>query len=71
MQFSATGANAVRQILSKVASCLEQGQRLENLSWRLWHMRNLVVDTDNTKSKREFNNLAKCIGDKLDKERGR
>ena len=34
-------------------------------------MRNLVVDTDNTKSKREFNNLAKCIGDKLDKERGR
>ncbi|KAF9449688.1 hypothetical protein P691DRAFT_790635 [Macrolepiota fuliginosa MF-IS2] len=55
----------------KVASFLEQGQRLENLSWRLWHLQNLMVDTDNAKSKREFKKLSKCMGDKLDKEKGR
>jgi hypothetical protein len=54
-----------------VASFLEQGQRLENLSWRLWHLQNLMVDTDNAKSKREFKKLSKCMGDKLDKEKGR
>ena len=29
-----------------------------------------MVDTDNAKSKREFK-LSKCMGDKLDKEKGR
>ncbi|KAF8991295.1 hypothetical protein BDQ17DRAFT_1433165 [Cyathus striatus] len=55
----------------KASSYLEQGQRLENLSWRLWHLQNLMVDTDNAKSKREFKKLSKCMGDKLDKEKGR
>ncbi|KDR83107.1 hypothetical protein GALMADRAFT_88953 [Galerina marginata CBS 339.88] len=55
----------------KVASYLEQGQRLENLSWRLWHLQNLMVDTNNARSKREFKKLSKCMGDKLDKEKGR
>ncbi|KAF7974624.1 hypothetical protein HWV62_11604 [Athelia sp. TMB] len=59
------------QVCTKVASYLEQGQRLENLSWRLWHLQNLMVDTDNAKSKREFKKLSKCMGDKLDKEKGR
>ena len=59
------------QVCTKVASFLEQGQRLENLSWRLWHLQNLMVDTDNAKSKREFRKLSKCMGDKLDKEKGR
>jgi hypothetical protein len=40
------------KVCTKVASCLEQGQRLENLSWRLWHLQNLIVDTDNAKSRR-------------------
>lgn len=61
----------VSQVCTKVASYLEQGQRLENLSWRLWHLQNLMVDTDNAKSKREFKKLSKCMGDKLDKEKGR
>ena len=61
----------VPQVCTKVASFLEQGQRLENLSWRLWHLQNLMVDTDNAKSKREFRKLSKCMGDKLDKEKGR
>jgi hypothetical protein len=68
---SACVADAARQVCTKVASYLEQGQRLENLSWRLWHLQNLMVDTDNAKSKREFRKLSKCMGDKLDKEKGR
>ena len=54
-----------------MASFLEQGQRLENLSWRLWHLQNIMVDTDNAKSKRDFKKLSKCMSDKLDKEKGR
>lgn len=59
------------QVCSKVASYLEQGQRLENLSWRLWHLQNIMVESDNAKSKREFKKLSKTMGDKLDKEKGR
>ncbi|KAF9020669.1 hypothetical protein BDZ89DRAFT_1043249 [Hymenopellis radicata] len=44
---------------------LEQGQRLENLSWRLWHLQNLIVDADNAKSRREFKKLSKVMGDKV------
>ena len=53
----------------KVASYLEQGSRLENLSWRLWHLQNLIVDTNNAKSRHEFKKLSKCMEDKLDKEK--
>ncbi|TBU60051.1 hypothetical protein BD310DRAFT_815977 [Dichomitus squalens] len=59
------------KVCTKVASFLEQGQRLENLSWRLWHLQNLMVDSDNAKSKRDFKKLSKCMSDKLDKEKGR
>jgi len=54
-----------------VAAHLEQGQRLENLSWRLWHLQNLMVDTDNAKSKREFKKLSKSMGERLDKDKNR
>ncbi|KAJ7719813.1 hypothetical protein B0H16DRAFT_1597233 [Mycena metata] len=30
-----------------------------------------MVDTDNAKSKRELKKLSRCMGDKLDKEKGR
>ena len=30
-----------------------------------------MVDADNAKSKRKFKKLSKCMGDKLDKEKGR
>ncbi|KAJ3782522.1 hypothetical protein GGU10DRAFT_275361, partial [Lentinula aff. detonsa] len=59
------------KVCTKVASYLEQGQRLENLSWRLWHLQNLMVDTDNAKSKREFKKLSKNMGDRLDRDKGR
>jgi hypothetical protein len=68
---STTGSVPPLQVCTKVAGYLEQGQRLENLSWRLWHLQNLMVDTDNAKSKREFKKVAKNMGDKLDKEKGR
>lgn len=64
-------AQPLLQVCTKVASFLEQGQRLENLSWRLWHLQNIMVDTDNAKSKRDFKKLSKCMSDKLDKEKGR
>ncbi|KAJ7725491.1 hypothetical protein B0H16DRAFT_1895096 [Mycena metata] len=60
----------LRPVCAKVASYLERGQRLENLSWRLWHLQSLMVDTENTKSKREFKKLSKCMGDKLGTEKG-
>ncbi|KAG1734212.1 uncharacterized protein EDB91DRAFT_592015 [Suillus paluster] len=54
------------------ASYLEQSQRLsENLSWRLWHPEHLMGDTDNAKSKHEFEKLSTNMGDNLDKEKGR
>ncbi|PBK59477.1 hypothetical protein ARMSODRAFT_1027424 [Armillaria solidipes] len=34
-------------------------------------LQNLMVDTDNAKSKQGFKNLSKCMGDKLEKEKGR
>ncbi|THH01991.1 hypothetical protein EW145_g6821, partial [Phellinidium pouzarii] len=59
------------KVCTKVASYLEQGQRLENLSWRLWYLQNLMVESDNARSKREFKKLSKVMSDKLDKEKGR
>ncbi|KAI6021986.1 hypothetical protein EDC04DRAFT_2731341 [Pisolithus marmoratus] len=35
------------KVCTKVARYLEQGHCLENLSWRLWHLQSLIVDTDN------------------------
>ncbi|KAG8947809.1 hypothetical protein FRC04_010295 [Tulasnella sp. 424] len=59
------------KVCTKVAAHLEQGQRLENLSWRLWHLQNLMVDNDNAKSRREFKKLSKHMGERLDKDKGR
>ena len=59
------------KVCPKIASNLEQGQRQENLSWRLWHLQNLIVESDNAKSKREFKKLSKWMGDRLDKDKGR
>ncbi|KIK61095.1 hypothetical protein GYMLUDRAFT_59059 [Collybiopsis luxurians FD-317 M1] len=59
------------KVCTKVATYLDQGQRLENLSWRLWHLQNLMVDIDNSKSKRELKKLSRNASDQLDKEKGR
>jgi len=49
-----------------------QGARLENLSWRLWHLHNLIVDRDdNARGKRDFRRLSKVMGEKLDREKGK
>ncbi|KAG9102405.1 hypothetical protein FRC06_002022 [Ceratobasidium sp. 370] len=55
------------KVCTKVAAHLEQGQRLENLSWRLWHLHNLMVDSDadnNTKARREFKKLSRHTGER-------
>ncbi|QRW26321.1 GATA type zinc finger [Rhizoctonia solani] len=62
------------KVCTKVAAHLEQGQRLENLSWRLWHLHNLMVDSDadnNAKSRREFKRLSRHTGERLDRDKNR
>ncbi|KDQ11228.1 hypothetical protein BOTBODRAFT_462541 [Botryobasidium botryosum FD-172 SS1] len=59
------------KVCTKVAAHLEQGQRLENLAWRIWHVHSLMVESDNAKSKREFKKMTKNMGERLDKEKGR
>ncbi|CAE6437417.1 unnamed protein product [Rhizoctonia solani] len=62
------------KVCTKVAAHLEQGQRLENLSWRLWHLHNLMVDSDadsNAKARREFKRLSRHTGEQLDRDKNR
>ncbi|KAG9123614.1 hypothetical protein FRC07_014518 [Ceratobasidium sp. 392] len=62
------------KVCTKVAAHLEQGQRLENLSWRLWHLHNMMVDSDadnNTKARREFKKLSRHTGERLDRDKNR
>lgn len=59
------------RVCTKVAAHLEQGQRLENLSWRLWYLHDLMVENDDVKSRRDFKKLSKSTGEKLDRDRGR
>lgn len=40
-------------------------------AWRIWHVHNLMVESDNAKSKREFKKMTKNMGERLDKEKGR
>ncbi|SNX85281.1 related to gata transcription factor [Melanopsichium pennsylvanicum] len=59
------------RVCTKVAAHLEQGQRLENLSWRLWYLHDLMVENDDVKSRRDFKRLSKSTGEKLDRDKGR
>lgn len=59
------------KVCTKVAAHLEQGQRLENLAWRLFFIHNVMVESDNARSKREFKKMTKFMGERLDKEKGR
>lgn len=34
------------QVSTKAVSYLKQGRKLENWSWRLWHLQNLMADID-------------------------
>ncbi|KAJ1033854.1 hypothetical protein NDA16_000062 [Ustilago loliicola] len=59
------------RVCTKVAAHLEQGQRLENLSWRLWYLHDLMVEDNDLKSRRDFKKLSKSTGEKLDRDKGR
>ncbi|KAI8388351.1 uncharacterized protein BYT42DRAFT_559803 [Radiomyces spectabilis] len=56
------------RVCTKVKDSLENGSRLENLSWRLWFVHNILVD--GAKKKSQFKKLSSVTTRKLDKEKG-
>ncbi|KAI8093591.1 uncharacterized protein BX664DRAFT_295439 [Halteromyces radiatus] len=56
------------RVCTKVKDSLENGSRLENLSWRLWFVHNVL--NDNTKTPSTFRTLPTSTAMKLDKEKG-
>ncbi|KAF7729139.1 hypothetical protein EC973_004907 [Apophysomyces ossiformis] len=56
------------RVCTKVKDSLENGSRLENLSWRLWFLHNVLVD--DAKSKSQFKKLSSITTRKLEKDKG-
>jgi len=57
------------KLCSKVASHLEQGKRLENLSWRLFHLHSMMTGESPNSRTQTFQRLSKETGRKLDREK--
>ncbi|WAQ88336.1 hypothetical protein PtA15_9A463 [Puccinia triticina] len=57
------------KLCSKVAGHLEQGKRLENLSWRLFHLHAMMTGESPNNRTHTFERLSKETGRKLDRER--
>ncbi|KAA1066840.1 hypothetical protein PGT21_000323 [Puccinia graminis f. sp. tritici] len=57
------------KLCSKVAGHLEQGKRLENLSWRLFHLHSMMTGESPNNKTQTFERLSKETGKKLDRER--
>lgn len=56
------------RVCTKVKDSLENGSRLENLSWRLWFLHHLLVD--DSKGKTHFKKLSMATTKKLEGEKG-
>jgi hypothetical protein len=56
------------RVCTKVKDSLENGSRLENLSWRLWFQHHLLVD--GAKGKSQFKKLSSMTTRKLESEKG-
>ncbi|GAB5593517.1 hypothetical protein Unana1_08417 [Umbelopsis nana] len=56
------------RVCTKVKDSLENGSRLENLSWRLWFQHHLLVD--GAKGKSRFKKLSSMTTRKLESEKG-
>jgi len=56
------------RVCTKVKDSLENGSRLENLSWRLWFLHHLLVD--DSKSKSHFKKLSSNTTRQLEGEKG-
>ncbi|KAH8549072.1 hypothetical protein BGW37DRAFT_503454 [Umbelopsis sp. PMI_123] len=56
------------RVCTKVKDSLENGSRLENLSWRLWFQHHLLVD--GAKGKSQFKKLSSVATRKLESEKG-
>lgn len=50
------------KVASKVANELEHGHRIENLSWRMWHLQDVIGSTSVKVSYRSL--VIYCIADK-------
>ncbi|PLW51183.1 hypothetical protein PCANC_11427 [Puccinia coronata f. sp. avenae] len=57
------------KLCTKVAGHLEQGKRLENLSWRLFHLHSMMTGESPNNRTQTFQRLSKETGRKLDRER--
>lgn len=60
---------SVWKIYSKVATHLENGRRLENLSWRLWFLQEAIVSENSQTQKHAFKEFSKNISRKLAKDK--
>ncbi|RUP48031.1 hypothetical protein BC936DRAFT_145054 [Jimgerdemannia flammicorona] len=56
------------RVCTKVKDSLENGSRLENLSWRLWFLHHLLVE--DSKGKTHFKKLSMATTKKLEGEKG-
>lgn len=57
------------KVASRVSEQLDEGDRVENLAWRLWHLHAHTVVTP--KHGREFKKMSKTVGERLDKDKGK
>lgn len=55
------------RVCTKVKDSLENGSRLENLSWRLWFIQNVLLAND-VKAKSKFKNLSTKTTEKMENE---
>ncbi|ORX88181.1 hypothetical protein K493DRAFT_319562 [Basidiobolus meristosporus CBS 931.73] len=53
------------RVCTKVKDSLENGNRLENLSWRLWYLHKMMIDQQK-KSKNQFKKITAATTKKLD-----
>lgn len=58
-------------VSARVAEHLEEGERVANLSWRLWHLHSQTVIDDSPRHRREFKRLSKAVGERLDRDKGK
>ncbi|KAJ3067697.1 hypothetical protein HK102_007360, partial [Quaeritorhiza haematococci] len=56
------------KVCTKVKDALEHGSRLENLSWRLWHLHQVMVDS-NKMNVKDFKKLSSATTKKLEKDK--
>lgn len=57
------------RLCHKAADHLEYGSRLENLTWRLWHLRSIAVDDNDREASSSFAGLSHSLAQKMEGDR--